>query len=71
MAEHVFAIDLHPAGHLSTVAMDGEDISSLLRGIRVESGVGQPTAVTLIPVLGTRATLLVRLPEAQITIATE
>ena len=68
MSEHDFVMDLGPTSHTSMVLMDGEDITSVLRGVRVESGVGHVTTVTLIPVPGQHVQLTARLPEAQIVI---
>lgn len=69
--EHTFTMDLTPEGSMSCVLMDGEDISGLLCGIEVASGVGMATTVRLIPAKGQRATLTARLPEARITIEAE
>lgn len=69
--EHTFTMDLTPDGIQSLVLLDGVDICSLLYGVEIKSGVNQPTTVTLIPALGQRASLIARLPEAQIIIAEE
>ncbi len=64
-------MDLTPFGVMSTVLMDGDDISTQLRGIVVRSDVGTPTTVELIPAKGARVSLIARLPEAQIVIGEE
>lgn len=71
MAERTFTMDLAPNGTAGLVLMDGWDISRLLRGVVVRSGVGEPTTVELLPAHGCRADLIARLPEAQIVIANE
>jgi hypothetical protein len=68
MKQHIFTMDLTPTGSSSCVLLDGEDISSLLAGVIVRSGVAQPTTVELICAKGKRAQLVVLLPEAQIVI---
>jgi hypothetical protein len=69
--EHTFTMNLTPDGSSSCVLLDGDDISSLLRGIRVEAGVGESTLIELLPARGKRAVLIARLPEAHITIGLE
>jgi len=69
--ERTFVMDLTPNGCSSSVLMNGEDISRLLRGVTVHSGVDHATTVELHPAKGCRAELMIRLPEAQIVIAEE
>lgn len=71
MSDHTFVMELTPRGIMSRVQLDGEDISELLRGVIVRTSAGEGTTVELLPARGHRATLVVRLPEAQITIAEE
>lgn len=71
MKERVFTMNLTPDGTMSKVLLDGDDISGLLRGVRVVSGVGAATTVELIPARGRLAELTVRLPEACIVVAEE
>lgn len=71
MTERVFTMELAPNGTLSKVFLDGVDISGLLRGVKVTSGVGQPTTVELMPSRGQRVSLIAKLPEAQIVVAEE
>jgi hypothetical protein len=68
MKPHTFAMDLTPAGHTSVVLLDGDNISSLLAGVTVESDVHGGTKVTLRCARGRHVELTARLPEAQIVI---
>jgi len=66
--EHTFTMDLTPAGIRSSVFLDGDDISGLLRGVTVRSSVGTATVVELDCAYGRHVELIARLPEAQIVI---
>lgn len=66
-----FAMNLAPHGSLSSVSMDGMDISALLRGVVVRSVVGSGTEVELMPRLGSSAELIAALPEAKVQIAVD
>lgn len=69
--DHEFSMHLTPNGRESTILLDGEDISGLLTGISVSSGVHVPTTIQLFPGKGKRATLIARLPESRITLELE
>jgi hypothetical protein len=68
MSERTFTMDLAPTGSGSIVRLDGDDISALLKGVVVRSSVDAPTSVELQPSYGHRATVIARLPDAQIVI---
>lgn len=65
--EHTFTMNLTPKGLASSVLLDGQDISHLLRGLTVRSDVDGQTTVELI-VRKARVELIARVPEAQIVI---
>jgi hypothetical protein len=67
--ERTFAMNLTPVGARSSVLMDGDDISGLLRGIVVRSSVDDATTVELQPAKGHRAEIIAMVPEAAISIA--
>jgi hypothetical protein len=61
-------MELGPSSVGSKVLLDGDDISTLLRGVRVRAGVGELTEVELLPAHGKRVNLVARLPEARVVI---
>jgi hypothetical protein len=63
-----FEMNLEPSGRGGTVKLDGVDLSKLLRGVEIRTGIEQPTTVTLYCAAGQRVKLLALLPEAQVTI---
>jgi len=42
-----FKITLHPMSHRCTIELNGEDISGMVRGIRIRASVGEVTMVDL------------------------
>jgi hypothetical protein len=61
-------MDLPPVGQKGMVLLDGEDISGYLRGVSVESRVGDVTRLVLDVAGHHRSEIIARLPEAQVTI---
>lgn len=66
--ERVFTMELGPRGHDSKVALDGEDITDLLSGVRVSATVKSGTSVELIPRAGQRAQVVAKVDQVRITV---
>lgn len=70
MKDRVFEMDIAPLGHRSKVLLDGDDISSLLRGVTISTNVGEITTVQLRAAALGGAKVKAIVPEAMIRVAT-
>lgn len=68
MKERTFAMNLTPHGAQSTILMDGEDISGLLRAVSVSSSATGETSVELHPSKACLAELIAKVDEAHVVV---
>lgn len=66
--QHLFEMNLTPAGHNSRIYLDTINIGELIQGVTIESGIDMLTRVDLHSVVGAGVELKTILPESQVVV---